>query len=297
VRTDSHGTVFVFALMTENHAITGNPPPHGVPTSPLPSHGAHGLFTSYDGGVTWSRPQTMFRITDVCAFVDPLSLRCVMDGYTGARSDIGSMPSVDIANGAPTGIDATNLIIDAWSDASAGLNHEQVRVSWSADGGKSWHAPVAVSAATDRPIYAAPAISPSGDRAYVVYEAVTSPWAGSTLASQRPYHGAFVIASIAAAGPTAWTNAYTGPFGDLRATFPGHRLDQERIGDYVYAAASRDYGVGVWIDARNARVCPAVQQWRARSLAARQSVIPGPWPVADCPAGFGNTDVWAATTR
>jgi hypothetical protein len=237
VRTDSHGTVFVFAEMTDNHAITGNPPPQGVPASPLPSHSAHVMFTSHDGSATWTRPQTLFRITDVCAFVDPLSLRCVMDGYTGARTDIGSTPSVDIANGAPTGKDATNLIIDGWSDASAGLNHEQARVSWSADGGKSWHTPTAVSAPTDRPIYTAPAISPSGDRVYVVYEAVTSPWA-----------------------------------------------------DYVYAAASRDYGVGVWIDARNAQVCPAVQLWRAQSLATGQSLIPAPWPLADCPAGFGNTD-------
>jgi hypothetical protein len=89
---------------------------------------------------------------------------------------------------------------------------------------------------------------------------------------------------------------YNGPFGDLRATYPGHRLREERIGDYVYAAASRDYGVGVWLDARNAAVCPAVQDWRARSLAAGQPVLPAPWPLADCPAAFGNTDIWSAAT-
>src|SRR5438128_12680926 len=163
-------------------------------------------------------------------------------------------------------------------------------------GGNSWREPTAVSAPADRPMYTAPAISPSGDRAYVVYEAVTSPWAGSDLGSPRPYHGVFVTAPVTAVGPTDWTSVYAGAVGNLRATFPGHRLNQERIGDYVYAAASRDYGVGVWIDARNAVVCPAVQHWRAQSLAAGQSVIPAPWPLADCPAGFGNSDVWAATT-
>src|SRR6266571_14977 len=156
MRTDSHGTVFVFAELTNNRAITGTRHPRACRPAHC-RHSAHVMFTSSDGGATWTRPQTLFRITDVCAFVDPLSLRCVMDGYTGARVDIGSTPSVDIANGAPTGKDATNLIIDAWSDASAGLNHEQARVSWSADGGKSWHEPTAVSAPTDRPIYAAPA--------------------------------------------------------------------------------------------------------------------------------------------
>ena len=254
------------------------------------------MFKSTDGGATWSKPQTLFLVTDNCEFVDPLSARCIMDGYAGARTDLGSAPAVDIANGAPTGADATNLIIDAWSDASGGVNHEQSLVSWSADGGQSWHAPVAVSAPGDRPIYTAPALSPSGDHAYVVYEAVTSPWAGSDLTSPRPYHGVLVQAPVTATGPASWATAYNGPYGDLRASYPGHVLWQERIGDYVYATASRTYGLGVWIDARNAAVCPTIQNWRAQSLAAGQPVIPAPWPLADCPATFGNTDVWSATT-
>ncbi len=79
------------------------------------------MWTSTDGGATWSKPQTLFAITDVCEFVDPLSQRCIMDGQTGARMDLGAIPSVDIANGAPTGAGATNLIVDAWSDALAGV--------------------------------------------------------------------------------------------------------------------------------------------------------------------------------
>jgi hypothetical protein len=294
VRTDSHGTVYVFTELTANRAIAG-PPGQGKP--PLDStQDAPVRFKSTDGGATWSRQSTLFRVTDNCEFVDQLSDRCIMDGQTGTRTDLGSGPSVDIANGAPTGTDATNLIVDAWSDAGAGINHEQSRVSWSADGGASWHDPVAVSAPGDRPLFTAPALSPSGDRAYVVYEAVTSPWAGSDVFSPRPYHGVFVSAPVTAAGPAGWTTVYDGPLGDLRATYPGHHLNQERIGDYLYAAASRDYGIGVWIDARNAEVCPALQDWRASSLAAGAPVFPAPWPLADCPAGFGNSDVWAATT-
>ena len=89
---------------------------------------------------------------------------------------------------------------------------------------------------------------------------------------------------------------YDGPPADLRSSFPGHRFREERVGDYVYAAASRDYGVGLWIDVRNADVCPAIQDWRAESLAAGAPVIPAPWPLTDCPAAWGNMDVWAATT-
>jgi hypothetical protein len=145
-------------------------------------------------------------------------------------------------------------------------------------------------------MYAAPAISPSGDRVYVVYEAVTSPWAGDDVATPRPWHGVFLSAPVGPSGPGVWTTEYNGPLADLRSSFPGHRFREERVGDYVYAAASRDYGVGLWIDVRNAAVCPAIQDWRAQSLSAGHIVTPAPWPLTDCPATWGNMDVWAATT-
>jgi hypothetical protein len=153
-----------------------------------------------------------------------------------------------------------------------------------------------VSLAGDRPIYSAPAISPDGKRVYVIYEAVTSPWRGDDMASARPYHGVLVTAAIGASGaPTGWSTAYNGPFGDIRATYPGHDLYQERVGDYVYAAASRGYGVGVWTDASNAEVCSDIQGYRASSLAIGRRDLPAPWPLEDCPPTFGNTDIMAAT--
>jgi len=285
VRTDSHGVAYVFAEQFENPTLSG-----------LPTHGTHVMFKSTDGGFHWSKAQKIRPITDPCFFTDPLSGRCVMDGYTGARTDLSAAPSVDIANGAPTGADATNLIVDAWADASGGLNHEDARLMWSSNGGGTWSAPSSVSLPGDRPMYVAPAISPSGDRVYVVYEAVTSPWLGNDVATPRPYHGVFVSAPIVSGTPGAWATLYDGPLGDLRSSFPGHRFREERIGDYVYAAASRAYGVGLWIDVRNAAVCPAIQNWRAQSLAAGAIVIPAPWPLTDCPSTWGNMDVWAATT-
>ena len=287
--------MYVFAEGTGNRAIAGPPPPHGAPVPPS-NQDTHVMWKSTDGGATWSRPRTLFSVTDTCEFVDVLSTRCIMDGQAGARTDIASAPAVDVANGAPTGTDATDLIVDAWTDSRLGVNHEQALVSSSRDGATTWSTPAAVSAPADRPIYAAPAISPNGDRAYVVYEAVTSPWAGNDLASPRPYHGVFASAPATAAATGPWSILYHGPFGDLRATFPGHRLEQERVGDYLYAVASRSYGIGVWIDARNAQVCPAIQDWRTRSLVAGEPVVPAPWPLADCPSTFGNTDVRAATT-
>ena len=96
--------------------------------------------------------------------------------------------------------------MDAWSDGTPGLNKEEARVSSSTDGGTSWSAPLAVQRAGDRPLYTAPALSPSGDRIYVVYEADTAPWRGADITSPRPYHGVFLSAPINSDGsPGTWS--------------------------------------------------------------------------------------------
>jgi hypothetical protein len=290
IRTDSHGVVYLFTEQFQRPDLSG-----------LPTHGAHVMLKSFDGGAHWTKPRILFRITDPCYFVDPVYGRCVMDGYSGARTDLAGSPSVDVANGAPLGNTpghpATNEIVDAWVGAPA-LNGERAVLAWSIDGGTSWSPFSAASLPGDRPMYTAPAISPNGERLYVVYEAVTSPWRGDDFTSPRPYHGVLRTATIGANGaPAGWATAYDEAPGDLRATYPGHDLYQERVGDYVYAAASNSYGMGVWTSARDAALCQPVQSYRARSFAAGQRDLPGaPWPLRDCPPSFGNTDIRAATT-
>ena len=281
IRTDSDGVVYLF--YTEFHAG-------------LPGLGFHVMRKSFDGGKHWTQARRILPVNDMCFQVDPVYGRCVMDGYAGARIDLSAAPSVDIANGAPTGADATDVIVNAWSDGSLGFNNEKTLFSWSPKGGGQWAAPVPVSLPGDRSMYSAPAVSPNGDHVYVMYEGPTAPWRGADMASPRPYHGVFLGASFGPGGPAGWTTLYSGPLGDLRGTYPGHDIYQERVGDYVYAAATRTYGVGVWTDAADAAVCPAVQAYRAASLAAGQLALPAPWPLADCPAQFGNTEIQAATT-
>jgi hypothetical protein len=292
VRTDSHGFVYVFAEMFQNPTLVG-----------LPTHGFHVLFKSFDGGKSWTKMQVLRQITDPCFETDPVYGRCIMDGFAGARTDLSAAPSVDIANGAPTGIGATNEIVDAWADSDGNINANTTQLSWSLDGGSTWSAPLTASLAGDRPLYTAPAISPAGDRMYVVYEADTAPWRGADMTSPRPYHGVFLTAPVAGGGaPGSWSIVYDGStdttagHNDLRATYPGHDIYQERVGDYVYAAATATYGLSVWTDAQRATVCTAVQSYRAASLAAGERALPAPWPLADCPPTFGNTDTWSATT-
>jgi hypothetical protein len=291
IRTDSHGVVYVFSEMFQNPTLVG-----------LPTHGFHVLFKSFDGGRSWSKMQTVRQITDPCFFVDPVEGRCVMDGFAGARTDLSAAPSIDIANGAPTGAGATNEIVDAWADNGSSVNDNTTKLSWSLNGGTTWSTPLTVSLAGDRPLYAAPAISPPGDRVYVVYEADTAPWRGADMSSPRPYHGVFLTAALGVGGaPGSWTTLYNGStntsagHNDLRGTYPGHDIYQERVGDYVYAAATSTYGLGVWTDAQNATVCGPVQNYRAASLAAGGHALPAPWPLAQCPGTFGNTDIWSAT--
>ena len=279
VRTDSHGVVYVFFTHFSGTGLQG----------------AHTLIESFDGGQTWGQPRDVLPMTDPCFFVDPVSGRCVEDGIAGARSDLAAMPSVDIANGAPTGAGATDEIIDAWTDGGLGQNNEKTMVSYSLDHGQTWSTPTAVSLAGDRSAYSAPAIAPDGSAAYVVYMAFTQPFQ-TTTASPRPEHGVLLSSTLVGGVPTGWSPAYVGPTGDARGTSQGRILYNEFLGDYVYTVATRTYGAGVWTDTRRTVDCPAMDAWRQASFTAGHRVFPAPWPLGDCPGAFGNEDIFSAST-
>jgi hypothetical protein len=282
IRTDSDGVVYVFYEQFQS------------PFRFLPPVGTHMLVKSFDGGRSWTRPQALYRVTDPCFFVDPVISRCVMDGIAGARNDLSAAPSADIANGAPTGADATDEIVVTWADGRAGLNNEQVMVSYSTNRGASWSAPTAVERpASDRGYYSAPALSPDGRDLYLVYNAFTTPFRNDTT-SPRGLVGVVLHANIGAGGgaPTGWTVLHRGAVGDPRGSSQNN-LQAEFLGDYVYAAATRDYGAAVWNDARNAADCPAIDAWRA-ALQTGATPTP-PRPNVDCPPTFGNTDIFSGS--
>lgn len=271
IRTDSTGVVYVFWMGTN------------IQTR------ANVIFMdrSLDGGVNFEQPRIVANVIPVGLF-DPTTARFSFDGVAGARTD--SFPSVDIANGAPNGTNATNEIVLTWangttpSDKSPGPN-EQALVQYSTNQGVSWSTPVNGADPTDRPDFPAVAISPNGQNVYLTYDAFHQPWQ-STTTNSRLMEG---VVRHASSNLTGWATQHRGLTGDARGSSQ-NGLTAEFLGDYNYAAATNSYALAVWNDVRNAADCPAIDKYR-------QSVVngsPGPTPApnTDCPTTFGNSDIF-----
>jgi hypothetical protein len=267
VRTDSTGVVYVVWEGTAN------------------GQSVFYLARSFDGGSNFEKPRPVASVSDVGVF-DPVSRRFTFDGIAGTRTD--SFPSLGIANGAPTGADASNALTLAWPDARNGLNHEEALVQTSADSGLTWSAPVSAAEGTDRPDNVALAISPDGSDVYLVYNAYLQPYQ-TTTANPRQMQGVVRHADVGAGGAlSSFSTLHRGAVGDARGTT--RTLNREAVYDYNYAAATRDYGAALWMDVRNAAVCPAVNAYRQSLLTP--PVLPAPAPLTDCPPQFGNNDIF-----
>jgi hypothetical protein len=244
------------------------------------------LARSFDGGNNFEKAREIATVHDV-GVPDPVSRRIVFDGFAGTRTD--SFPSLSLANGAPTGADATNTIVVTWPDGA--LNNEQALVQTSADRGLTWSAPVNAAQAGDRPDNPAVAISPNGTDVYLVYNAYLQPFQTST-ANPRLMQGVTRHADVGPGGMLgSFTTLHRAAVGDARGTT--RTLNRELIYDYQYAAASRNYGVTVWIDARDATDCPAVDAYRQSLI--NGSPIAAPSPLTDCPPDFGNLDIFSGS--
>ena len=123
---------------------------------------------------------------------------------------------------------------------------------------------------------------------------ITTPFR-STTAAPRTLVNTFDEATIGAGGtPGAFSTVVHGLPGDMRAG-SANGLSSEFLGDYNYASATDTYGVGVWTaDAHQSAICPAVNAWR-QALADGTAGNP-PNPATDCPARFGNINIWGAST-
>jgi hypothetical protein len=274
VRTDSDGNAYVF----------------GVGTVSSKGHDAFELMSrSSNGGSTWSPPVPVAGPVTQPGIFDPALGRPTIDGIAGARSDLAPAPSVDIANGAPTGGDATNRIVMTY--VSGGIAAPHVYFTESSNGGDTWSAPRAIETAGDRGYYTAPSISPNGRDVYVVYNAFTTPYRNNTT-DPRNLVGVVLHADVSGAGTGAFSSLHRTAGGDPRGSSQNN-LVAGFLGDYVYAVATRTYGAAVWNDARAAADCPAIDAWRM-SLETGTTVA-RPAPQQDCPSTFGNSDIFGGS--
>ncbi|HEY3534837.1 MAG TPA: sialidase family protein, partial [Pedococcus sp.] len=272
VRTDSTGNVYVFGIGARN------------------GRQFQLMYKSTDGGAHFTGPTLVAPVVSPGVF-DPVQGRPVMDGVAGARVDLASGPSVDIANGAPTGAAATNQIVMTWADGRAGLNHEQLMLTTSRDGGATWSAPTPVQLDPgDRPVYTAPALSPDGTDLYVTVNSFTTPYRTDTT-SPRGLVGSVWHADVVAGAPVGWAEVSRGAVGDPRGSST-NSLTSEFLGDYVYTAATDAGAVAVWNDTRNAADCPAIDAYRASLYTSTPMAAPN--VLGSCPATFGNSDIRGA---
>ena len=244
------------------------------------------LSRSTDGGNKFDKPRTIANVTDVGAFDGVQSIS--FDGIAGSRTS--SFPSLEIANGAPTGAGAPDTLALGWSDGRDGLNNEHALVQLSSNGGQSWTAPTQVEQSGDRPDFAFIGLSPNGDDLYVVYDGFSDPFQTDTT-GPRGFVGVTRHADVTGTALSGLATLDRGVVGDARASSSNALID-EFLGDYNTVAATNSGAVSVFNDARNGAVCPAINTFR-------QAVVDGtagdpPAPLTDCPSTFGNTDIFSA---
>jgi hypothetical protein len=282
VRTDSDGVVYVFWRGGED-AQPSNPPLQDRVIL---------MSRSFDGGVMFERPRAVASVQE-CGLFDPNQGRLTFDGVAGARTN--SFPSVDIANGAPSGVGAPDTIVLTWCDGPTTTtgSGDGALIQVSSDKGDTWSSPVDAAPASARPDFPAVAVSPDGTDVYLVYMNFHQPWR-TTTASARVMKGVVRHADLTGGTLGSFTTVHIGVTGDARGS-TANGLVAEFLGDYNYVAATNDFAVAVWNDVRNAADCPAVDTYR-QNLATGTTPNPAPAPQQACPPVgtdvFGNSDIF-----
>jgi hypothetical protein len=217
---------------------------------------------STDGGRTFSRPAVISPVTPV---PNPLP---------GSSFRTDSFPSVDIG---PNG-----TVYVSWSDFGSG--HGQVLLSKSSDGGATWTpAALALDVAGRSTFFPGVAVSPDGTKLSVAAQALDAVAASTKPGAGVVHYDSYVAESIKG-GPFSSalkiSTASSDPDGSST-----NSLGAQFQGDYNTLISDNTSAWFIWTDARGASPCTAVDLFRA-------GTPPKPSVPANCPASFGNTDIF-----
>ena len=239
VRTDSHGNVYVFGI-----GVRGG-------------QNVQLMYTSTDGGAHWTGPTLVASAVTARASSTPCS---AARRWTASRAPASTWRP-GRASTSPTvprpGAGATNEIVMTWADGAAGLNHEQLLLTWSTNGGADVDSagrgarcpPVTVPSTPRRPCL------PDGTDLYVVAQRVHDAVPQRHDQSSAAWWARCSTPNVAAGMPSGWSTLHRGAVGDPRGSSQ-NGLTAEFLGDYVYAAATRDGAVSVWNDTSARRRLP-----------------------------------------
>jgi len=249
---------------------------------------------SLNGGLSYDTPRLVSNVTPIgqadtllgtSSFFDK-----ALDGRAGSR--VFPMPSLTIANGAPTGMDAPNTIAVGCSDGRAGANQEDSLAVFSSDGANTFTLPAVVSDTADRAMMTAVALSPDGQDFYVAYNAVTAAFQ-TTTTNPRPTLGVVRHAGMVGGTPAGRATLSRGSSGDARASARNNSTVSGFLGDYIGIQATNTGATAVHVDARRAVACPAMNTYRQKRINGQNASAPS--PNTACAAGFGNTDIYASS--
>jgi len=277
---------------------------------------------STDGGSTWSSYITL--LPQTTSLEPGPVIRSLPDGtavvaFPGGVSGVPTIRDIPLTNcgqvvaapvavatfGNPPGVfpgalfpvwdfpmlasDNTGRLYLTWIDWTSGVS--VLRFSMSADEGKTWSAPVAVSSGAGNAVTPAIAVTPDGAQILIQYqnEVATSQTAGAGSASIQTVY----VRSTDGGATWAQNPLSPSPVDVDGSSTP--QLDLQRIGDtaaMIVATINRkQVAIPVWTDTRSAVPCPLVDSYRASLRAGHPASRPDPDVSNQCPLGFGNSDI------
>lgn len=250
------------------------------------------VTVSRNGGVSWTRPMTVGPVTDI------------QDPIPGANFRTDSFPI--IAADPRTG---STTVYAAWTTLTSGGG--RTVVTKSTDRGQTWSLLTTVSAANQGyAFFPGLDVSSTGrvDLAWQGLKAVNSAVFGTGNASIDSYYSSLATGSSTWSSPVKVSSVSSDP-----AVSAQNNLQRQFWGDYNTLVSGASTAWFIYTDSRTGAGCPKVDAYQtylaANGLAqpdgtdggkdtgktaAAPTAVATPAPPVDCPAQFGNSDVYVS---